>query len=213
MVIFSCYVKQICAGLWVRNGTVMLDQRANYNISPYFLNNRDFDLFLCQVAASALPGNVIVGFLLHKFSVLHYVFPRKNRRLPFASDYLQILLEEVLILMCMVITELPMIPHEDVNVYYRTQLRREVIHKLAAGPASFAELQLCASHLCDHSGISSQLVDDVVLNVSEVRETVLLDSPKRTLKLECWAEYDPTFYHIATGGHQKAIDIRPPVAL
>jgi hypothetical protein len=195
----------------VRNGSVMQDQRANYNTSPYFLNNRDLDLHLCQIAASALPGNVVVGLILHRYSVINFVFPRKNTRLPFATDHLQNMLEESLILLCWTLTELQLNPSDDPDYYFRTRLRREFIHKLAAGPVSFADLQVCSNHLSDHSSISSQLIGEIVHQVSESRETVLIDSPKRTLRAQCWAEYDPTFYHMVHHGHQKAVDIRPPV--
>jgi hypothetical protein len=128
--------------------------------------------------------------------------------------------EEALILFINLISELPLASESSKPSSYPTMsersmimLRRELIHRLAAGPSTYSQLQACVSLIPDGSKISQQDTDKLIMSLSEVRPQVGLEAPKRVLKPECWKEYDPVYPRMRVSSHQHAVETMPKVTI
>jgi hypothetical protein len=93
-------------------------------------------------------------------------------------------------------------------------LRREFVHKLAAGASSFSQLQECLSNIGstdNYNKVNPNDINELVTEISIARDSSAHEAPKRFLKPEYWSEYDPSFYHLPFSAHQIAIENRPKV--
>ncbi len=89
------------------------------------------------------------------------------------------------------------------------QLRREVLHLLACGPATHSELEEVSSLLGQKNAISEGKLDEILDAVAvKLEENSLLEPGKYTLKTDLYEEYDPGFWHVPLLGHQKALERR-----
>lgn len=124
------------------------------------------------------------------------------------------LLEEVLTLLILVMTELPSPPcanAEEAKKRAMTTLKRELVHRLAAEPTTFSQLVEGAAAVSGSSRLEPEEVKTLVLEISEGREASVTEPPKRILRKEQWIHYEPTFPRMTTAAHQKAFEARPKV--
>ena len=135
------------------------------------------------------------------------------------------LVEELLLLIIILITEMPSPPALNSNEWVaeaRRRLRREVIHKLASGPKTHSEMaevhhvlsQRDNLILCDEGkhinpDDASGAALESVLNEVAIRRTRLGAADQWEMKNQMWKEYDPAFHRIATRAHQCATEQRP----
>ena len=142
------------------------------------------------------------------------------------------LLEELLHVFIMLITELPSVPISrvkdstekcELTCQARKRLRREVVHRLASGPKTFSELAEI-HHVLSPRDNSALNEEGRMQNPDEAAEAALnqvltvvanelpvqgFDSKKWELKQELWCEYDPSYFHISQRAHQAAAELRP----
>ena len=130
------------------------------------------------------------------------------------EQYLPALTDEALLLLINLATELPL-PADPVPVNRALEIvKRELIHHLAGGPATFSQLLECANSTSSHdlSKIGQSELERVVLEVTDIREVSPLEPPQYHLKKVFWSSYDPTFPHTSMRVHQKASELRPNAA-
>ena len=118
-----------------------------------------------------------------------------------AKDETLALCEELLVLVILLVTELPTIPdapeHQERT---KMQVRREVVHRLAAGSCTHSEVLECLHLVPKHDQLGPQGLDDILAEVSNRRPAQGLEPDKFKLKDELWIEYDPTFFHLSLQG-------------
>ena len=111
------------------------------------------------------------------------------------------LLEEALVLLIQLITELPLPPTTVATERYTPILRREVIHRLASSPATYSQLHEIL-HRIDPASVHAFIdLDAIIRDASYSKGTSALEAPKQHLKPECWTEYDPAYYHLTSAAH------------
>ena len=124
------------------------------------------------------------------------------------------LLEEALVLLIQLITELPLPPTTVATDRYTSTLRREVIHRLASSPATYSQLHEIL-HRIDPASVHASIdLDAIIRDVSYSKGSSALEAPKQHLKPECWTEYDPAYYHLTSAAHLTiAATTRPKVSI
>ena len=166
------------------------------------------------------------GFLLalaHKYGIYRWVLlacgaadeaveragALKSER---AADHAQrlALCEEYLWLVVVIVTELPR-PAGAVSLL--AQLRREIVHRLAAQPCSRSELSECAD-VTSHPRLARLPIEAVLRDISvrKLAPTAITSpipssrAPRYELKPELASEYDPEFYHLSAQMHKMAAE-------
>ena len=124
------------------------------------------------------------------------------------------LLEEALVLLIQLITELPLPPSTVATDRYTLILRREVIHRLATSPATYSQLHEIL-HRIDPASVHASIdLDAIIRDVSYSKGSSALEAPKQHLKPECWTEYDSAYYHLTSAAHLTiAATTRPKVSI
>ena len=146
----------------------MLDQLINYTDVPYCRVNRDLDITLLQFFTLTYGGDSLVNHIFHRFGVLQALRLGKSLSkkslynmhpagkltwekvkscglTDFDSDieYLPQLVNEALLVLIHIVTELPPPPPTDTNTDRTdSSLKRELLHYLASSPATFSQLQV-----------------------------------------------------------------------
>jgi hypothetical protein len=121
------------------------------------------------------------------------------------------MLEEALVLFIHIVTELPAPANTDLTQRCLPMVRREFIHKLASGPCTFSKLQECLPHSPEVGKINPEQIAAIVRSVSDYRDSVNLEPPKRVLKAELWREYDPAYMRLTVSAHQLALESMPKI--
>ena len=200
------WASQIKVGMWVRNGQVMRDQLLNYSETPLCRSFRDLDLMLIQFYAMGLESNV---FLSHVFARFETFTEDGDDPGLFRSPCT----EEALIFVIQLLSELPSVPiapSRPISDLVKSQLRKEILHRLVSGPKTYSQLQKCLQMIPDFDKCGSNLFDEVIDEVAVVREpSSTLDPPTFSLQQDAWDDYDPTFLHIPANCHQDAFENRP----
>lgn len=197
----------IRVGMWRRNGQSMSDQLLNYADVPFCRVFRDLDLLLVQFFAVKYGTNCLLNHIFHRYNVFSYVISKKTITAT-EIEYGSMLLGEALLLIILLVTELPLPPHQPAK---RSEIvmRREIVHRLVGGPCTYSQLQECLAVVPDHEDVKTEDMDAVIASLAEHREGAGLDPSKLVLKDEMWREYDPAFMHITSGRHQHAYEHRP----
>jgi hypothetical protein len=123
------------------------------------------------------------------------------------------LVEEALLLLINIATEIPPPPTMDPLVQSESAMRREIIHFLAGKNTNFSTF----SQLQDHVGsctlefakISPILLEQVINEVADKKKNSVLEPPFFVLKKEMWLHYDPANPHVTFKMHQNATEKRP----
>jgi hypothetical protein len=87
------------------------------------------------------------------------------------------------------------------------QVRREVVHKLAACPCTHSEVTEVLALVAKPEAAAA--LELVLADVADCRPARDLDPAKFSLKPRCWAEYDPCFLHLSATSHEAASERRP----
>ena len=117
------------------------------------------------------------------------------------------MLEEYLLLLITLVTELPLLPDEN---RMKDIVRRECIHKLVGGPVTYSQLSECLAVLPDNDKPSSNFIDLIIAEIGEwMGSGNSLDPDKIKLKPSMWASYDPCFWHTSHKMHLSAMELRP----
>ena len=181
----------------------------------------DVSRYFQEVKAGLYPREVLV----------HPTIEQQQNALPWtyspAQDFdtLNKLVEELLLLIIILITETPSPPvrsHDESAIEARKRLRREVVHRLVSGPkthSEMAEVHRVLSHRDNlilsgegkliNSDDASGAALESVLNDVAIRKTRIGDADQWELRKSAWEEYDPAFHRIGTRAHQSATEQRP----
>lgn len=180
----------------------------------------DVQRYSREVQAGLYPKEITSQETSTNFDVIPWTYsPAKD----FATAIS--LVEELLLLIIILITEMPSPPALNPNecvAEARRRLRREVVHKLASGPKTHSEMaevhhvlsQRDNLILCDEGkeinpDDASGAALESVLNDVAIRRTRLGDADQWEMKNYMWKEYDPAFHRISTRAHQSATEQRP----
>lgn len=90
-------------------------------------------------------------------------------------------------------------------------VRRELLHKLIGGAATYSQLQECFGIYPEASKLDSDLIDAIITELTVKHDNILQGAPTYTLRKELWAEYDPCFPRVPGSVHQKAFEDRPKI--
>jgi len=140
---------------------------------------------------------------------------------------LLVVVEELLHLVIILITEMPTPPPRDKQAHAmeaKRRLRREVVHRLASGSKTHSELAEVHhvlpqrdNHILSEEGKLINPDDASGAALEEVLEEVGCKKPSHgklspelwELQKWAWKEYDPAFHHISTRAHQTVAECRP----
>jgi hypothetical protein len=215
------FAKEIEAGLWRKNGMVVLHQQLNYSQAPFCRMNYDLDLMLLQFSLVNIPVPLFLALILSSFNLHLKLFPLANlsgydteliaglSKNPLESHFVPQVTAEMLDLMVNIVTELPPLPSDNVAERLSVKIRREFVNRLAGGVATYSQLQESLGSLPDASKIPSEVLDKILADISIKQVINPLSPPTYTLKRELWKEYDPSFPHIGKSLHQVASDRKP----
>ena len=208
------FAAQIKEGMWRRNGFSMYEQLSHYSNSIISKTFRDLDLFLLQFVAAASAHTAesvdsLVAHILFRFTVdtryYSQVFPYS---FPLVGEFLSLITS--------LVTELPLPPsdfdhekNEDYTKRLLPLLRRQIIHRLASGDASFSDLHESCHYVADYNSLKMECIDQLIKEVAEVRNTN--ETSKLHLKNEYWCEYDPGNMRVSNKIHQAILEKRPKI--
>lgn len=212
---------EIRIGLWARNGMSMKDQLVNYEEAPYAKIFKDLDILCVQFfAGRTLTSPNVAPLILrifHRFGILDYLDSAGFEDMPTINGTPSnncMLTEEALALVIVMITELPQPPPEDICSRVLSTIRREIIHKLCAGPATFSQLMDTAAAVADHAKVDASDVEALIHQIAESEGAPSLASmevPKLHLRPCLWIEYNPLFPRMTSTKHQECIERCPAV--
>lgn len=169
--------------------------------------------------------------------------PRREDRLSpdEFEEYKVGLADEALHLLILLVTELPRAPDEDgldecedsrmqqqqyppstsaegaprqkFSARVATNVRRELVHRLASGPCTHSEIYECFQLIAKSDAMPAEVLESILESVSVKRAAKGLEPEKLQLKPECWAEFDPVFFHLSAQARQTALESMPAVSL
>ena len=170
------HAAEIRAGLWRRNGLVMMDQILNYAEVPYCRHFRDLDIVLLQFCFATYQ-EMAVEHILRSYGIIN----TQPAELPvganvdehmahlcckgWLNDHGAVLKSDCLFLFIVLVSELPLPPacdKESLDCRIATLSRREFIHKLAAGSSTYAALHDAALIIPNNEQDRSDLLDKVI---------------------------------------------------
>lgn len=164
----------------------------------------------------------MINHIISRFNLVDYVansfninrgieFPKITGKFqkPIASDKVEKMFEELIELLIVLVTELPLPPAPTCEERILPLVRREVVHRLVTGPCTYSQLQEAVSIVPETDAIKMQVLDGLIKNVAEYIDSSGSDAPKLRLKESLWDEYDPCFFHLSNKMHQAAMESRP----
>ena len=183
-----CFIAQIQAGMWRRNGVnTTMGQLINYSSPPTCRGMRDLDLRLVQYGMVKL-GPTFPQLYFQRFQLIEWLEQDVE------DEFCLGLAEDCFLFLIWLVTDL------------RPSLRREIVHRLAEKPCLHSELLERASlaepkSTLDHTARLQQVLDEIADQKPSAD-----DSPSRfELKPDVFeAEYDPAFYHLSKTQHVEA---------
>lgn len=191
---------QVMSRLWVRNGSSAGSAAMNYACPPFCKQLRDLDLAAVQIGALVLDRDELLLTAIKRFSLLEWLQLGGGEPPPATvpADSLVHLAEEFFALVIMLVAELPGPPGSA-----NRRLRKELVHRLAAGPKTYSDLSMVASGMFD---VPEAELDQLLHSISEMRESPGGGANRFHLSPAIIDEYDPTFYHLSRAEHQAADD-------
>ncbi|KAG8463906.1 hypothetical protein KFE25_000074 [Diacronema lutheri] len=241
---------QVLVGMWRRNGNSILSQATNYaKVMPWCMRLRDRDVLLLQYGMAHGRASDVLERAVHRFglwpwlSVAPLSLPTgaaASRAWPvratWAPEHAAALTCELLSLLVSCATEMPPPAGADAE---RTWLRRELVHRLAAQPATRSELSDWFQHFklasvggaCGSTGLNDSLVDEVArptagagaaggagagaaaLAAAGAGAATAVgagtEPPRLELRAELWASFDPQFWHLTPSELRSAVERQP----
>ncbi|CAH0482307.1 unnamed protein product [Peronospora belbahrii] len=150
------FSREIKAGLWVRNGGVMLQQLVHYHSKHWRYFGLHSDLFLCQLGASLLPHGSFVRFLFQQlpFRICDsYVLGLRSPAVMQSGDVvaktdqsrelrleLDIVEEALRLLLQLVLAPVKLASASSPETAAVWLLEREIMHWLTLGPFTRSEV-------------------------------------------------------------------------
>ena len=202
---------QIDAGMWRLNGEMMEQQNNNYKLIPLCYHKRDLDITALQLTAAHLRPDTLLLNLAYAFGITDFLHDstaqlKVEHRLPMLKALLQLL--------ATLTTELPVPTHfikeEDGTEWTseRYEFRRDIIHRLAAGAATFSQLTECSTPTCIGVAADSTETELEKLLAAIGRQ---VGSPANRLKPityelsdDMWQEFNPFYHHLAPADREEA---------
>ena len=229
-IIASLFGSQIRVGMWRKNGISMTDQLLNYMDVPYCKVFRDLDILLLQFCYMQCGVRLLINHILKRYQVWHYATTEGQRYstcgdvvgvtdtvdsdIPKSDqEFLPGLLDESLLLLINIVTDLPLPPSENILEQMTVKAKREIIHFLAGSNnifSTFSQLQEYVNS-CHNEfmKINPLLMENIINDVADKKENSIMEPPYFVLKKEMWLHYDPSFSHITSKMHQTASEKRP----
>ncbi|KAI9998131.1 hypothetical protein PInf_002465 [Phytophthora infestans] len=143
------FSREIKAGLWVRNGGVMLQQLIHYHSKHWRYFGLHSDLFLCQLGASLLPHGSFTRLFFHQLpfgirgsSVLGLNAPisaNVDRRRELRQE-LDVVEEALRLLLQIVLAPVKLASASSPETAAVWLLEREIMHWLTLGPSTRSEV-------------------------------------------------------------------------
>lgn len=192
-------IAQIRTGLWVRNGFAIRGQLLHYR--DFMLRELcyDQDLFILQTAFIILDPNTVLVTILDRFGLVGY-FSGVFLHSAYDGGQLGGMVEELLYVLITVLSE----NANAARFPIRAAVRREIVHALAMGPASFTDLV---------KRVAERLVDDTCFE-GVLHEVANFKAPEATtdigvyeLRDECFDEVNPFFYHYTRNKREEVDQI------
>ncbi|EJD33613.1 hypothetical protein AURDEDRAFT_117835, partial [Auricularia subglabra TFB-10046 SS5] len=192
-------IAQIRTGLWVRNGFAFRGQLLHYR-EPMLCELRyDQDLFILQSAFVILDSDVVLVSMLNRFELRDW-FTGVMTHAAYEGPHLLSMLEEFLYVVIACVAETGAAD----KLTMAADIRREILHALAAGPCSFRDLcKRVAERMADDVGF-----EKVLLEVATFQSP---DGPNESgmyeLKDEAYDEVNPFFYHYTRNKREEVESI------
>jgi hypothetical protein len=199
---------QIKRNMWVRNGQEMDEQLLNYTEAPFCCTFKDLDLLLIQFCGVVYDSNKLLTHIFYRFSCLGYINNKILDSEDESIEHIISLLEECLLLIILLVTELPLPSCNDYSNGI-ILIRRCIIHSLVSGPKTYSQLLESYITVPDNNKVPIAKIDTIINELTETRDDNALDSPKLYLKAEYWREYDPSYPKLSQNLHQQAFENMP----
>ncbi|KAL1733010.1 hypothetical protein EV714DRAFT_205521 [Schizophyllum commune] len=192
-------IAQIRTGLWVRNGFAIRGQLLHYR--DFMLRELcyDQDLFILQTAFIILDPETVLVTMLDRFGLTSY-FSGVVTHPVYDGGQLGGMVEELLYVLITVLSE----NANASRLPIQAAVRREIVHALAMGPASFTDLV---------KRVAERLVDDTCFE-GVLHEVANFKAPEATtdigvyeLRDECFDEVNPFFYHYTRNKREEVDQI------
>lgn len=207
----NAFVHHIRAGLWVLNGSMLMQQAATYERIQARESLFEPDLLAMQISAVVMPSNVFLSMLAYRYMVHNLVLPVPISADPIGDDVdkakIGAIVESFIATIVSIVTERSRITPDS-----HWGLRRDIVHWLMVS-------DLTHSDLLYRLGLDapSDDVRDVLADVARYVTPSHMESAKYHIKKEVVVgSFDP-FYakytdaqresaltHFAEQGHQQA---------
>ncbi|KAI9104974.1 hypothetical protein DFS34DRAFT_223040 [Phlyctochytrium arcticum] len=190
---------QIRAGVWVRNGLNVRAQAMHYR-ENILRECYDQDLYLLQIYSILVKSDVFMSCLLDRFDLAAWFQGGVREAVTLTGlEAMQLtsMAEDLLHLLIVILTERSRIRGESPE----EEMRREVIHHLAAHPQGLAYSDLAKrvpERLVDDCGVglAEQTFENVLSQVATFKwPEGINENGVYELKSEFYSEVDPWFWH------------------
>ena len=129
------------------------------------------------------------------------------------SQFSSPLVEEALLLIINIVTEIPPPPSSDLLQQSELAVRKEIIHFLAGKTSNVSTFSQLQDHVSscnsEFAKISPLVLEQIINEVADKKKSSVLEPPFFVLKKEMWLHYDSSFSHITFKMHQTAIEKKP----
>ncbi|KAM0953533.1 putative carboxypeptidase U transcription factor interactor and regulator Znf-B family [Dioscorea sansibarensis] len=125
------FCAQVRAGMWRKNGDAAILSSECYRSSIWLDQGLELDLFLMQCSAAVAPPELFVQRIQERFGLSDYTSLNLTKH----DEFEAVLVQEMLILIIQIVKE-----RRFCGLSTLGYLRRELIHKLAAGDATHSQL-------------------------------------------------------------------------
>ncbi|KAF0697392.1 hypothetical protein As57867_011899, partial [Aphanomyces stellatus] len=204
---------QVASNMWVRNGKDMMVRQVTsyYSLS----SNHSFrDLDLVTIQSCLLLGGParFIATFLDRYEIVPYLVKSDTSWLHKVSmEKRALYVAECLLKLLWIATELPPPPDQSIAAF----LRRDVLHMILVKPHVFSHLRDQTNPVYCNPGL--ELTSDDTKNrelmavLKEIADlhaapaaTQEMAPTKFSLKPSCYAEYDPSYYHVSPVNHVEA---------
>lgn len=202
---------QIDAGMWRLNGEMMEQQNNNYKLIPLCYHKRDLDITALQLTAAHLKPSLFLLNLSRAFGFTDFL---QDTAIHLKLEHRQPMLKALLHLLGTLTTELP-VPTRFLNpqdsTHWRSdryEFRRDIIHRLAAGAATFSQLTECSTPTC--IGVAADSAETELEKLLAVVGRQVGSASNRLkpityeLAQDMWNEFNPFYHHLAPADREEA---------
>ncbi|XP_065059520.1 E3 ubiquitin-protein ligase UBR2-like [Rhopilema esculentum] len=205
------FAAQVSAGMWRRNGYAVIHQVSYYQNVRCVSEMYDKDIIMLQVVAALMDSNYFLTALLDKYGLLNWLSLgfKESDLDEDAQRRTVVISEEFLFTVMAVLGERHVLGIGEVNA--KDILRKEVVHRLALGPASRSEIvkNLPSKDPGDDEDCTFEsLLDDVLKSVADFRQPGLTAKGLYQLKQSCFEECSQYFYHYSRSEQSKVLENR-----